>query len=384
MRLEMLDADKTYRIFISVAEPSADSHCAALIKALRKSDYDIEFVGVGGPKMASAGCELLETTIGRAVMIYNAFGQIIHYYKLIGRITRFLKTNKVDLVVVCDSPSFNFHIAKAAKKAGIQTLFYVAPQLWAWGGWRIKKLRKYCDKLCCILPFEQEWFKKRGIDVVFVGSPLVEQLGVDFRKYKRDYTNFEPKSARIAIMPGSRAAEIASLWRPMQQIGLSIKEKYPAVTFVAVAVDHEREQTLMATQIEGFECQYTIGAVSDTARDADFAMVASGSATLEVAAVGCPMVVMYQSSRVLWHLFGRWLVKTKYLSLVNALAGGKLVPEFMPYFISIEPIVETIEQFLEDREKLAQLSDELIQLAWPLSMRKASEKVAEIVVAMLE
>jgi lipid-A-disaccharide synthase len=384
MHLAMPETDKTYRVFISVAEPSADAHCAALIRALRKSDYDIEFVGVGGPKMASAGCELLETTVGRAVMMYKAFSYIVHYYRLIKRITRYLEKNKVDLVIVCDSPSFNFHIAKAANKAGIKTLFYVAPQLWAWGGWRIKKLRKYCDKLCCLLPFEQEWFRKRGVDAVFVGSPLVERLGADFRKYKRDYANFEPESARIAIMPGSRAAEIASLWPPMQQIGLRIREKYPAVTFVTVAVDEKREQILRATKMEGFECRYTIGAVSETAREADFSIVASGSATLEVAAVGCPMVVMYQSSRLLWHLFGRWLVKTKYLSLVNALAGSKLVPEFMPYFISIDPIVETIERFLGDRDKLAHLSDELIQLAWPLSMRKASEQVAEIVVGMLE
>jgi len=333
--------------------------------------------------MASAGCKLLETTVGRAAMIYKAFSHIAHYYNLIKRINRFLKTNKVDLVVVCDSPSFNFHIAKAAKKVKIKTLFYVAPQLWAWGGWRIHKLRKYCDKLCCILPFEQDWFSQRGVDVIFVGNPLLDRLGPDFGGYKRQYAGFGSKNARFAIMPGSRAAETASLWQPMQQIALRIKEKYPAATFVTVAVDDKREQILKSSQIKGFECQYAIGSVSDTAREADFAIVASGSATLQVAAVGCPMVIMYQSSRILWHLVGRWLVKAKYLSLVNALAGRELVPEFMPYFSSIEPIVETIEQLLDDRDKLAQLSDELIQLAEPLGAGSASEKVAQIVGEML-
>jgi lipid-A-disaccharide synthase len=379
----MPEPDRTYRIFISAAEPSADSHCAGLITALRKTSYDIDFVGVGGPKMASAGCDLLETTIGRASMMYKAFTHIAHYYKLIKRITRFLKSNKVDLVIVCDSPSFNFHIAKAARKAGIKTLFYVAPQLWAWGGWRIRKLRKYCNKLCCILPFEQEWFRDRGVDVVFVGNPLLERLGADFRRYKRDYAGFEPKNTRIAIMPGSRAAEIGSLWQPMQQIALRLKEKYPQASFVTVAVDQEREQVLKSSQMKGFECRYAVGSVSDTAWQVDFAIVASGSATLEVGAMGCPMVVMYQSSRILWHLFGRWLVKTKYLSLVNVLAGRELVPEFMPYFRSIEPIAETIRQFLEDKDKLVQLSSELIELAWPVGVHKASEKVAHIVGEML-
>jgi lipid-A-disaccharide synthase len=378
----MSDKNKKYRIFISVADPSADAHCAGLITALQKSGYDIEFVGVGGPKMAEAGCKLLQITIGNAVMIYKAFSQVGHFYKLIKRVTRFLKSNKVDLLIVCDSPAFNFHIAKAAKKEGIKTLFYVAPQLWAWAGWRIRKLRKYCDKLCCILPFEQDWFDQRGMDVVFVGNPLFDESEIDSASHKK-YADFEPRHARFALMPGSRNAEIDSLWRPMQQIALRIKEKYPAATFVTVAVDTEREQTMRKAEIAGFECQYTIGSVSETADAADFAIVASGSATLQVAAVGCPMVIMYQSSRILWQLVGRWLIKPKYLSLVNLLSGKELVPEFMPYFTSIEPIAESIEQLLEDSSKLTQLSGELIKLVEPLAEKKACQEVAKIAVGML-
>jgi len=380
----MLDKNKTYRVFISVAEPSADAHCAGLITAMRKAGYDnIEFVGVGGPKMAEAGCKLLQITIGKAVMIYKAFRHIGHYYKLIKRITRYLKNNSVDLVIVCDSPSFNFHIAKAAKKLGIKTLFYVAPQLWAWAGWRIGKLRKYCDKLCCILPFEQNWFKQRGIDVVFVGNPLLDDLGSDLARFKKDYANFEPKNASFALMPGSRAAEIESLWQPMQKLAVRLKQTYPDATFTTVAVDAERQQVLKAAEIAGFECQYTIGSVSQTAADADFAIVASGSATLQVAAVGCPMVIMYQSSRILWHLVGHWLVKTRYLSLVNILAAKELVPEFMPYFSLLKPIIESIERLLEDADMLAQVSGELIKLAEPLAEKKACEQVAEIAARML-
>jgi len=382
--MNMLDKNRTYRIFISVAEPSADAHCAGLITAFRKRGYDnIEFVGVGGPKMTEAGCKLLQTTIGKAVMIYNAFRHIIHYYKLIRRITGYLKSNKVDLVIVCDSPSFNFHISKAAKKAGIKTLFYVAPQLWAWASWRISKLRKYCDKLCCILPFEQDWFSRRDVDVVFVGNPLFDGLDLPLARYKKSYSNFQPRKARFALMPGSRAAEIESLWRPMQRIALRLKQKYPDATFTTVAVDAERQRLLKASQIAGFECQYTIGTVSKTAAAVDFAIVASGSATLQVAAAGCPMVIMYQSSRILWYLVGWWLVKTKYLSLVNILAGKELVPEFMPYFSSIDPIVEDIEQLLENKDNLTQISDELIKLTEPLADKKAADQVADIVAEML-
>lgn len=371
-----------YRVFVSAAEPSADAHCAGLISALNKKGYDIEFVGVGGPKMARAGCNLLESTVGRAAMIYKAFTQVAHFYKLIRRIGHFLKTNNVDLVVVCDSPSFNFHVAKAAKKAGVKTLFYVAPQLWAWGGWRIRTLRKCCDKLCCLLPFEQDWFRSRGLDAVFVGNPLLDELETGPAHHGK-YRDFSDENAQIAIMPGSRPAEIDALWRPMQQIALRLKEKYPAATFVAVAVDAEREKILKAAQVSGFECRYAVDSVHNTAATVDFSIVASGSATLEVAAAGCPMVIMYQSSKVLWHLVGRWLVKTRYLSLVNILAGRELVPEFMPYFNSIEPIVTSIEQLLQDSGRLAQIGKALMNLTEPLTEKNAREEVAKIAVEML-
>ena len=378
----MSNKDKKYRVFISAAEPSADAHCAGLIAAMKEINTDIEFVGVGGPKMSQVGCELLEDTTHKAAMIYKAFSQVARFYKILKRISRYLKTNNVDLAIVCDSPSFNFHVAKAAKKAGIKTLFFVAPQLWAWGGWRIRKLRKRCDKLCCLLPFEQDWFSKRGIDAVFVGNPLLDKLEIALSRHEQ-YADFELKSVKFALMPGSRAAEIDSLWRPMQQIALRLKEKYPSATFITVAVDKKREEILRAAQIPGFECQYSVDSVNKTAGMVDFSIVTSGSATLEVAAAGCPMVIMYQSSRILWHLLGRWIIKTKYLSLVNILACRELVPEFMPYFTSIEPIVASIKQLLQDKDKLAQLSSELTRLTKPLAEKKACREVAKIAVDML-
>jgi lipid-A-disaccharide synthase len=169
----------------------------------------------------------------------------------------------------------------------------------------------------------------------------------------------------------------------MQQIALRLKEKYPAATFVTVAVDARREDILRTAQLPGFECQYSVDSVNKTAGTVDFSIVASGSATLEVAAAGCPMVIMYQSNRILWHLLGRWIIKTKYLSLVNILVGRELVPEFMPYFSSIEPIYTSIEQLLQDRDKLAQLSSELTRLTKPLAEKKACREVANIAVEML-
>ena len=375
--------DKTYRVFISAAEPSADAYCAGLIGALKQSNYNIEFIGVGGAKMAGAGCKILHNTVAKATMAYNAFGHVVHFYKLIRRITRYLKTNKPDLVVVCDSPTFNFHIAKAAKKAGAKTLFYVAPQLWAWAPWRIGKLKKRCDKLCCILPFEQDWFGERGLDAVFVGHPLLDELSVGLTGRKKTYKKFDPKNAHLALMPGSRTAEINSLWEPMQQIAVALKRSYPNITITTAAVNKETREALRSMQIIGFRCEYAIDSVAETARAADLSLVASGSATLQVAAAGCPMVIMYQSSPILWHLLGRWLVKMKYFSLVNILADKELVPEFMPYFTSTEPIVQKCRQLLADSNKLARTSKQLTQLAASLQTQTASQKTAQIALEML-
>jgi lipid-A-disaccharide synthase len=286
-------------------------------------------------------------------------------------------------VVVCDSPSFNFHIARAAKKVGTQTLFYVAPQLWAWGGWRIGKLRHRCDRLCCILPFEQDWFAQRGVDTTFVGNPLLDRTPDDLTSFRKDYSNFDARRAQIALMPGSRLAEIESLWRPMQEIALQLKRKYRQAEFVAVAASEERRELLQRNQVPGLDCEYSVDSVRDTADTVDFSIVASGSATLEVASAGCPMVVMYQTSRLLWQLIGRWLVRPRFFTLVNLLADRELVPEFMPYFASIDPIVRRVDAYLQSPDELGRISNEMIDMVEPLSKKNAGDEVARVVVDML-
>ncbi len=338
--------------------------------------------------MAEAGCTLInkpQETVGRAVMTHNAFAHIFHFYGLIRRTAQFLANNKIDLVIVCDSPAFNFHVAKQAKNSGIKTLFYVAPQLWAWAPWRIGKLRKYCDKLCCILPFEQDWFAGRGVPAEFVGNPLLDGLTQsDLTKARRDYSGFNPANAKIAIIPGSRAAEVGALWRPMQQTAINLRKKYPHLTFVTVAVDEATRGALDSTRLLEFRTSYAIDSVYRTAGECDFALVASGSATLQVASAGCPMAIMYKTSPVMWHILGRWLVTTKYLSLVNILANRRLVPEFMPYFRSVEPVVKAVGDLFEYRGRLTKINSELLSIVQPLVVKKAGGTVAGTALSMLD
>jgi len=386
-RGKMSEIKQKKRIFISACEPSADIHCANLIKAFNEKGYEdnlVEWVGIGGGNMADAGCELLENTTQKAAMIYNVFGQLGYYYKLIKRITSYLQSNKVDLLIVCDSPAFNFHLAKAAKKAGTKVLFYVAPQLWAWASWRIGKLRRNCDKLACILPFEKQWFNGRGLDCEFVTNPLFDDLSFDIADSYKNYADFDPRKAKIAIFPGSRKAEIKHLWQPMQKIAIKLKKRRPEAEFVVSAVNEEVLQTLKEKQLSSMQCEYCVSDVAGTAKGSDLALVASGSATLQVAAGGCPMVIMYQSNRIMWHLVGRWLIKTRFLSLINILAGREQVSEFMPYFTSITPIFQKCNTLLSSKSRLIKISRELVDLVKPMASGQASENVAKIAAEMIK
>lgn len=381
----MQDASKTYRIFISAAEASGDRLCANLINALKQTDCRFEFTGLGGKRMSEAGCQILVDTTQRAAMTYKAFSHMFFFLSVLRKVQKYLSQAKPDLVIVCDSPSFNFHIASAAAKAGIKTFFYVAPQLWAWAPWRIKKLKKLCTAgLAAILPFEPDWFAKRGLQCTFVGSPMLENVNPDSITPK-DYSRFSISSAHIGIMPGSRPAEIKTLWPAMQDIARRLKARHPSIKFTVAAADENVAEHLQQTEYRALRCNYAVDAVYETAKKVDFALVASGSATLQVAAAACPMVIMYQSSKLLWKLIGKRIVTTKYLSLVNILSQNLLVPEFMPYFDSVAPIAAVCDNLLNMPEKLAALSKVLADLIKPLAANgRASEKVAQLVVGQLK
>jgi lipid-A-disaccharide synthase len=399
-----MPAQQIKQVFISALEPSADAHCANLIGAVSEllygpsSDWpgadskhiplpeksSVQWVGLGGPKMAAAGCRLLENPVGKAAMLYNVFSQLGYYRTLLKTAADYLKTNPVDLLVVCDSPAFNFHLAKAAKRLGIPVLFYVAPQLWAWAPWRIFKLRRCCDRLACILPFEKDWFSRRGIQTEFVGNPLFDEIPFHPDHCYKSYSDYNPAAPRLALLPGSRNAEIQSLWMPMQKIVLQVLSHHPGLQVSAAASDENKLAWLQAHQLPNLKIHYQIGDVFSLARRSDLALVASGSATLQVAAAGCPMLILYQSNPLLWHLVGRWLVRTRFLSLVNILARKELVPEFMPYLPRVSAMSARACAMLDNKLLLIQTSTALVELTRPFAGRNASRQTASIVLEMLQ
>jgi lipid-A-disaccharide synthase len=259
--------------------------------------------------------------------------------------------------------------------------------LWAWAPWRIHKLKRCCDRLACILPFEKEWFSRRGVQAEFVSNPLFDETPPDVDANRKDYETYKPASPNIALLPGSRDAEIDALWPAMLDIAFVLKEKHPQATFTACAPDELKRARLESIAGDlskyGLTVNYEVNTLMDLAKRSDFALVASGSSTLQVADAGCPMAVMYQSSRLMWHTVGRWLIRTRYLSLPNILAKREIVPEYMPYFRAIEPIAQRVHRLLTSPVQMSRMSHELTRLVKPLTERRASDAVGQIVLDML-
>jgi lipid-A-disaccharide synthase len=367
----------TRTIYISAAEASADAHGARLIHQLREELGKVRCEGLGGEAMASAGCELLENLVDRSAMLTHAFGQVFFYWKLLKRVKRHFAQNPPDVVVVVDSPAWNFHVALAAKAYGIPVLYYIAPQLWAWGAWRIGKLRSRVDQVACIMPFEEKWFRERGVQAEYVGHPLFDDEhqinglnpGMEINK------NFPT----VALLPGSRKHEIQKLWQPMQEVARRIREKYPRARFVTAASSEGNETLLRQGLSAELEVDIRRMNIEAATRHADLALVASGTATLEVAAQNCPMIILYHVPWLQWNLVGRRLIKTPYLSLVNILAGRELAPEFMPFGGRIKEVTDQALGLLQNKEQRQEMRIALRQLVEPILKPGAAAKAAKMV-----
>ena len=378
-------SEKQFKIFVSAAEVSGDHHAARLIRQFGREGYDIEWIGLGGSEIEKSGCKLYENLVDRSVMLIEAVGQVYYYWKLLKRVKKILAEEKPDLVITFDSPAWNIHIAKRAKKLGIPVMQFAAPQLWAWAPWRAKKWRKNADKIACVLPFEPKWFAERGIKAEFIGHPLfddrpeyikpVEELDLEAGEDK--------KSVTVALLPGSRDRELEKLWPPMLEIAKKLREKFPDITFISASPSEEKAaglQKLIPADMKIEFCKQ--GLVEATAR-ADLAIIASGTATLETAVAGCPMIVLYHVPGWQWHLVGKRILTIKHISLVNILADKELVPEFVPFADRVKEVSETAAALLNNPSKMDKIREELLELTRPIAENKASENAVKMACELL-
>jgi lipid-A-disaccharide synthase len=366
---------------MSAAEPSADRHGAVLIEALRSLLPGIHVVGVAGPRMAAAGCACVFDMTSHAGMLLGAVRQAGRAARMLALAGDRLRSEPFDACVVIDSPVLHIPLVHRANAAGVPTLYYIAPQMWAWGRYRVHKLRDRVDKIAAILPFEEEFFRDYGLDATFVGHPLAEQLreeAVNTESVEAIRGTGEPV---VALLPGSRSHVIEEVFPGQLEVAAGVAASLPGAGF-GVSVANDKAAAIIEREIRRAGLTNRVhslpGAHRELIEAADLALVASGTTTLEVAFCGKPMVVMYNASRWFYHLVGRWMVQLDHYALPNILAGAEIVPEFMPYYRSTAPITRVALDLLQDQQKRAAMSAALLDVTMPLRDGCASHNTARL------
>lgn len=333
------------KIFFSVGEPSGDLHGANLIRAMQARRGDLEFVGYGGPKMADAGCQLHADLTKLAIMWFlRVFLNLHRFIGLMLQANRYFRESRPDAVVLIDYPGFNWWIAARAKAHGIPVFYYGTPQLWAWGGWRVKKMRRFVDHVLCKLPFEEAWYRERDCNATFVGHPYFDQL-----RQHRMHDGFladqrEKKGKLVAILPGSRSQEVAANLPPFLETAKKIAEQVPDVRF-AVAAYNENQAAYAFEQIiaSGLDIEVQVDRTPELIQSAHCCLACSGSVSLELLYHEKPTVIHYKISP-----FALWVQsffrKVRYITLVNILSTDK--PFYDDEYYTYDPDALGAEQVL--------------------------------------
>ena len=379
-------SDKPGRVFLSAAEASGDLHAANLIAAIRTLMPDVEFAGIGGPRMEAAGCRLIDDLTGKSAMLAGTVGALVPGWSALRRAARSFGACPPDLVVLVDSPVLNLAVAKHAKRAGIPTLYYIAPQLWAWGSYRIRTVRRRVDRMAVILPFEEEYFRQRGVEAEFVGHPLFDELSSRPIDAKRLAGLRARPGSLLAIFPGSRLHVVREVLPGQLAVAAAVRREHPDCSVVISDCGNARVSAAIEalSASSGLAADILVGCNGELLSACDLALVASGTITLEAAYYGAPMIVMYNASRLVYWLVGRWFIATKYLCLPNILGGqSPVVPEFMPYYRDTAPIVREALALLADPARRHAMRERLRALVAPLSQGNASLNAAKTAVSML-
>jgi len=361
-------------VLIIAGEASGDLHASGLASALARIRPDLTLAGVGGARMEAAGVTLLEHADRMAVMGFvEVIRQVPRHYALLASLKRRLRSGSVALLVVIDYPGFNMKLAAAAAAAGVPVLYYITPQVWAWGAGRLDELARIVTRAATILPFEESLLRSHGINATFVGHPLLDRVAdMPDRAEARRILGLKEDEPVLALFPGSRAQEIDRHLDDFVRTAQLLEKARPGLRVVVSAAP--------TVTIEAARCPYPrVPSASFTVlRAADAALCKSGTTTLEAAVAGCPLAVAYKTSR--WtYAIARRVVKIPHIGLVNVVAGREVAREFVQDAVVPERIAATLGPLLNpsDPTRAAMLQG-LADVRAKLGTPGAAERVASI------
>jgi len=382
------------RVFITVGEASGDQHAALLVRELKAMDKDIIIEGIGGPSMAAAGAMVHFDTVQRAAMGLRALLRYFELRRILKWTRGYFREHPPDLLVCIDSWAMNWHWAKLAYGLKIPVMYYIAPQVWASRPGRIKRLRRYVDRVACILPFEEKFFHDHGVDATFVGHPLFDDLPT----HTPDEPNhrFPHRPPVIGVIPGSRSGVARENFDHLADVCDRILEAFPDARFLipTMPATHDVIKRFLEAKYSGISPvaesgngpetigPFTLGLnqFNQLVPQCDLCLTVSGTATLHAAGHGAPQIVVYRINPLVWHLLARWIVKTRTYSLVNLLNDSRqdIVPEFIPWYGSNQPVADKALEYLRNPELLAEQRDRLRNLIRGLNRPGASRNAARL------
>ncbi len=362
-------------VMFVAGEPSGDQNAAGVCDALRRLSPDLRIWGAAGPKLHAAGCErVVDLTKLAVVGLIEVARNYFKFKRIFDQLLAEVEKRKPTAVVLTDFAGFNLRFAEALRARGYRgkIIYFVSPQVWASRPERAEALAQCCDLMLCLFPFEQDWYAQRtpSFRVVCVGHPLVERLSpLQLKTVRREKL--------IALLPGSRKNEVSKLWHPLVQAAEIIRKVEPQVQFVAAAASAELARELKAPTI-----RVVVGDTAKVLQEAQVAIVASGTATVECAFFGCPMVVVY---RVAWPTYfaGRALIQVPHIAMPNILAGRQIVPELVQDKASPQAIASATLELLQQSDKRNQQRLDLAEVVKKLGSSGASERAAKAILSEL-
>lgn len=364
------------RIYISAGEPSADAHAAAVATALRRRLPEVELEALGGPLLERAGARVLDRMEAFSVVGFvEAIAKIPAHYRLLGRVKKAFEAKRYDLVILVDYPGYHLRAAAAAAAAGIPVLYYIAPQMWAWGPKRVRKLAPV-NQLAVILPFEEAFFRERGVAATFVGHPLKDRPPPPSRADARRILGLDPGRPVLGLFPGSRAQEVKRHWAIFRAAATRVAAARPDLQVIAAGTRDAAYPDPGAITVHQGDPLLVFAA-------ADAGICKSGTTTLEAAIADVPMVITYRVHPISSFIAFR-VLRVPWVGLVNLVAGYEVAPEFLQRRATAEALADGVLPLLDAGNPQTLRQREGLQLVRDrLGAPGAADRVAELAAGLI-
>lgn len=369
---------------ISCGEPSGDLYAAALVAALRRREPDIEVFGLGGERFKNAGGELVADFHGLAVTgLTEALAVLPRSWRTLRLLTAAARSRQPHALVVIDYPDFNFRLMRAIKMLGVPVIYYVSPQLWAWRASRIKTMKKLVDRVLPIFPFEAAIYQREGVAVRFVGHPLIDLVTPEqSREQLLQRLNLDSSKPVIALLPGSRTNELERLAPVMAASAPLIATQVPGAQFIVARAPNLSDRLFDGFGIPGLAIRIVEGQTDDVLQAADVVVTASGTATVQTALHGKPMVVLYKLSPMTYRL-GRRMALVDMYAMVNLIAGQRIVRELIQDDCTAEAAASETVRILTEPDYRERMIEHLAEVRRRLGGSGASDRAADAVLDVI-